>query len=61
MGGIINTDSLYNPIMNKEDRMIQRQDCIAIEKDKTFQGLVLSFKQKIDFCQDNFIRLSQVN
>jgi hypothetical protein len=45
--------------MNKEDRMIQRQDCIAIAKDKTFQGLAMSFKQKIDFCHENFIRLSQ--
>jgi hypothetical protein len=57
---LIHMHSTY-PIMNKEDRMIQRQDYIAIAKDKTFQGLAMSFKYKIDSCHDNFIRLSQAS
>ncbi|HSF49958.1 MAG TPA: hypothetical protein VLA74_04280 [Nitrososphaeraceae archaeon] len=48
------------PIMNEEHRMIQRQDCIAIAKDKNFQELESHFKRKIDSCHENFVRLSHI-
>jgi hypothetical protein len=47
--------------MNKDERGRKGQDFIAIAKDKKFQRLELSFKQKIDLYHDNFIRLSQIS
>ena len=34
-------------IMNEEERMIKRQDCIAIAKDKNFQEITSHFKEKL--------------
>ncbi|HSF51878.1 MAG TPA: hypothetical protein VLA74_14045 [Nitrososphaeraceae archaeon] len=49
----------YN-IMNKEERMIKRQDCIAIAKDKNFQEIARHYKQEFDSRYQSFIKLSNV-
>ena len=46
--------------MNEEERMIKRQDCIAIAKDKNFQELASDFKQDFDSRYESFIKLSNV-
>lgn len=46
--------------MNEKQRMIKRQDCIAIAKDKNFQGIASFYKQMIDSRYDSFIKLKNV-
>jgi hypothetical protein len=48
------------PMMNKEERMIKRQDCIAIAKDKNFQKIMSNFKQDFDSRYGSCIKLSNV-
>jgi|SRR5215208_4294103 len=48
------------PMMNKEERMIKRQDCIAIAKDKNFQKIMSNFKQDFDSRYGSFIKLSNI-
>jgi hypothetical protein len=47
----------YN-IMNEEQRMVKRQDCIAIAKDKHFQEIASEYKQVVDSRYGSFIKLS---
>ena len=45
-------------IMNEEERMIKRQDCIVIAKDKNFQEITSHYKQIVDSHYESFIKLS---
>ena len=45
-------------IMNEEERMIKRQDCIVIAKDKNFQEITSHYKQIVDSRYESFIKLS---
>ena len=47
-------------IMNEEQGMKKRQECIAISKDKNFQTIVRYFKQEVDSRYENFIKLSNI-
>lgn len=49
----------YN-IMNEEQRMTKRQDCIAIAKDKNFQYIASFYKEMVDSYYESFIKLSNV-
>ena len=49
----------YN-IMNEEQRMVKRQDCIAIAKDKNFQYIASFYKEMVDSYYESYIKLSNI-